>query len=75
MKETVYDKLVAMECQIDSHASDLYVKVTETSTKILWDFYPVRADFPGTFISNTDRTSWYTLPFCYSPWWRRRGME
>lgn len=58
--------------EIDSHESDLYLKVTPTSRKLIQQY-----DFKGNvtkFIDNIDHTFWYDIPFANSEWWEERGM-
>lgn len=69
----LYDALVAAmpADQIDHHESDLYVKCTEVSTKIIYEaeLSPV---MKSTFVDQITHTLWYDLAFCYSPYWEAR---
>ena len=53
--------------EIDNHASDLYVKVTETSKKVL-DEYEFK-DSITTFRSEIDHSLWYEVPFGYAEYY------
>ena len=52
-------------CDIDHHASDLYIRVTPESQALL-DRFQYR-HMVTTFIDNIDHVRWYDLPFCYNP--------
>lgn len=75
--KTLYQRLVeAMKPEdIDHHYSDLYVRVTADSKRIIDEFY---ADHPelhkhmqvSTFKSNIPpRVLWYDIAFAYNPFW------
>lgn len=51
---------------IDHHASDLYVRKTPESTKIINRLS--KKSLLSTFKSNIDGDIWYDLPFCYTPY-------
>lgn len=52
-------------CDIDHHASDLYLRVTPASTALVERFQ--YSHMVTRFIDNIDRVPWYNLPFCYCP--------
>lgn len=54
----------------DHHASDLYIKVTPATMRII-DRYEYRHDVT-TFRDQTDprRALWYDVPFAYLPYWQ-----
>lgn len=52
-------------CDIDHHASDLYIRVTPESKALLDRFQ--YSHMVTTFIDNIDHVRWYDLPFCYNP--------
>ena len=52
-------------CDIDHHASDLYIKVTPESRELIKRFQ--YSHMVTTFIDNIDHVPWYDLPFCYNP--------
>lgn len=81
MNETLYERLfkaIKLE-DIDHHASDLYVRVTDESTRIvqeyadeLYDELGVEFEF-STFHSNiSPHELWFDLPFEYTPYWYRK---
>ncbi len=60
-------KLVMPENEIDHHASDLYLKVTDTSTRLVNDY-----DFMenvSTFRDQIEGKLWYEIPFAFTPYW------
>lgn len=59
--------------QIDSHASDLYVKVTPASTAIVSDYQ--FKEHVTKFKDAIDGERWYDIPFAYLPWWAERGCR
>lgn len=48
---------------IDHHASDLYLKVTPETTRIINQLE--NKSLLTTFTDNIDNELWYELPFCY----------
>lgn len=65
---SLYYRLKHAGCELDSHESDLYVKASEESTKILKD----SGVSYTSFRSQIDNTLWYDVPFHYEPFWERR---
>lgn len=48
---------------IDHHSSDLYIRVTPESKKLVQEFqYP---HLVTTFIDNIEGVPWFDFPFCY----------
>ncbi len=66
---TVYQALLAAGVPLDHHESDLYVKVTPESTRLLLDY---RGTTAPTFIHQQTRDLWYDVPFAFDPWWAWR---
>lgn len=62
-------KLLPAE-DIDHHATDLYIRKTPESTKLINKMK--NKSLLSTFIDNIDHVVWYELPFCYSPAWEER---
>jgi len=54
----------------DHHASDLYIKVTPATTRII-DRYEYSSQV-SSFHDQTDprRALWYEIPFAYLPYWQ-----
>lgn len=52
-------------CDIDHHASDLYIRVTPESLSLINRFQ--YRHMVKTFVDNIDHVLWYDLPFCYDP--------
>lgn len=48
---------------IDHHASDLYLKVTPETTRIINQLD--NKSLLTTFTDNIDHELWYEIPFCY----------
>lgn len=46
----------------DEYSSDLYIRVTEESRKIIAELSP--KSLLSTFIDNIEHDQWYDLPFC-----------
>jgi hypothetical protein len=65
---SVYGQLQAAGVPLDSHESDLYVRVTPVSTGIL------RASTMGytVFVDRRTGALWYDVPFAFDPWWEAR---
>jgi hypothetical protein len=63
----LYQKFVDAGCEMDTHESDLYVKVTPESQAIV-DGYEYANTVP-TFISNIDQEKWFDIPFGNKPFW------
>ena len=73
----LYEALVAAmpADQIDHHESDLYVKVTDTSMKILHQSGLIRGHGYTTFVDQITKTLWYDIAFCYSPFWEEHARK
>ena len=54
---------------IDHHESDLYIRKTPESTKLINKMEHKACGLLTTFRSNiAPHDIWYELPFCYNPW-------
>ena len=71
MKKTIYKKAVALLAkeEIDNHESDLYLKKTEISFKLIKE-YKFKSSV-REFYSNIDHQLWYDIPFAYDPFWEK----
>lgn len=58
---------------IDHHTSDLYIKVTKESKKIIEILTP--KSLLSSFISQLDGCRWFDLPFCYNPIVNNGGIK
>lgn len=65
--QSIYEQMKALNIPMDHHASDLYVKVTPESQKIV-DAYKFKKQVT-TFIDNIDHKQWFDIPFAYDPFW------
>jgi len=68
MTQKLYYLLLEAGCELDNHESDLYIKVSPESTRII-DQSNLKFT---TFFSK--REKWYEIPFMYEPYWEaKRG--
>ena len=66
----LYNAILAAGIPHSSHESDLYIPVTEETTKLLAPY-----QFRGNvqmFNSNKDGKLWYDIPFAYMPYWEAK---
>jgi hypothetical protein len=63
----IYYQLKAAGVPMDNHESDLLVQMTPESTAIVNE-YEFKQNV-RTFHCQTDRTTWYEIPFAYLPYW------
>jgi hypothetical protein len=65
----IYDELKEAGAEMENHESDLYVKVTTQTTKIL-----VRYAYWANVRSFKDAAgqAWYDIPFAYKPFWETK---
>jgi len=64
--QSIYQKLVAAGCEVDSHESDLYAKATPDAVQL------TNGCGNRTFFVSHDGSQWLELPFAYDPWWEAR---
>lgn len=62
---TLYEELLAAQCQTENHESDLYVRTTPDAILIL----KRRKISYSLFISPADQELWAEVPFAYQPFW------
>lgn len=74
INQSLYHQLHAAGCQLDSHESDLYVKVTPESRRIVEAWQAKHGlSRARTFVSALDGGGvWYDIPFMFAPWWDAR---
>lgn len=70
-RKSIYEALKATGAPMDSHESDLYVKKTPETEKII-KTYKYR-DNVTTFSNQLNGGIWYDVPFAYQPWWDSRA--
>lgn len=70
----LYNALVAVlpPEYIDHHETDLYVKMTPESSKIISESGLIRGHGYTVFRDQITGTPWYDIAFAYSPAWERR---
>ena len=56
---------------IDHHESDLYIRVTPESKRLISRLQP--KSLLSTFIDNIDHDEWYELPFCYGDYFTKKS--
>ena len=66
----LYEKLVALSVEVDSHESDMYVPATEETSSLIeqYEFYNDVKIF-----ESKDGSKWFDLPFVYLPFWQSKG--
>jgi len=75
MKKTIYEQAVELmdQTEIDFYQSDLYLKRTETSQRLV-DEYKFKGNVK-IFTSQIDKRFWYEIPFGYDPYWKARNPK
>lgn len=56
--------------EISNHESDLYLKVTQVSEKLIAEY-----EFKGSvrkFFSKVDKSYWFDIPFAFNPFWNKK---
>jgi hypothetical protein len=73
--ETIYQKAVRLMQpeEIGSHESDLHLKVTEVSQRLV-DDYKFKT-IVERFISQIDGTAWFDIPFAFDPFRETKTKE
>ena len=65
----LYDELKEAGAVIDNHKSDLYVKKTDVTDKILSNWTKQTGFKYGAFRSEGE--TWFEVPFMFKPFWDR----
>lgn len=65
--DPIYPKLKAINATMDNHESDLYVKITPGTKRLIDDYRPIGVTY---FYSEGER--WADIPFSYLPYWESR---
>lgn len=67
---TLYEELIAADCQVEGHNSDLRVKVTPESRRIVKAHCGVGKLFRvSIFCCQITEEAWYEVAFAYDPFW------
>ena len=66
--DSIFAEVVSLGIPYDNHATDLYIPVTDQTTRLLKK-YGIKAD---KFKSNIDGKIWYDVPFAYDPEWENK---
>lgn len=71
MKKSIYRQAVEQMDQndIDFHQSDLYLKVTQASERLVSE-YEFKQNVKR-FTSNIDKKQWFDIPFAFDPCWNQ----
>lgn len=69
--KNVYEALVEAGCEIANYESDLHVKYTELSSKILAQYGHTH----NMFKSAIDGSAWFDVPFQYAPYWEAKSKS
>ena len=67
---SIYTELKAINAPIDNHYSDLYVRITNETSKII-EKYGFKNNVTR-FRSNLTGQMWYDIPFAFDPYWEKR---
>lgn len=68
MEESLYEELKATGLKIDHHCSDLYIKVTPETTRIINKF----KYYKDQFVCNLDGKLKYDVFGAYAPYWDKQ---
>jgi hypothetical protein len=68
--KSIYQEMKDLGVQINNHYSDLYVPVTEETTRIV-NTHRAKGHRVTKFICNITHTPWYDIPFAFEPYWQK----
>ncbi len=68
----IYEEVVRLGLEHGNHESDLLVKVTPESKKLV-DAYEFKCNVK-MFSSQIDGSTWFDIPFAYTPVWEKRAQ-
>lgn len=73
--KTIYSQAVEKipSSEIGSHQSDLYLKQTDESDKLIKN-YEFKSNVT-IFRCQTDGSPWYEIPFAYDPFWSKLNRQ
>lgn len=66
---SLYQDCVQRGIPVQSHASDLYIPVTEETRALL----KTHGKTATTFTNQVEGGLWYDVPFAFEPWWEAKG--
>lgn len=69
----IYTEAKKLGIPMDSHESDLYLKVTPESTELVKKYD--KNGIANRFTSQIDFTAWYDLPFMFTPFWENKQRK
>jgi hypothetical protein len=67
---SVYEECLTAGVEISHHYSDLYVPVTEKTTKILESHNILGTSLVSLFMHQQHNEPWYDIAFAYLPYWQ-----
>lgn len=71
-EKSLYDILVENAIQIDHYESDLYVRDTVNSRRLIGEFEDTTHHTLTKYrFRGDDGNVWWDIPFMYSPFWRK----
>jgi hypothetical protein len=73
MFNNLWERVKAAGIPFDSHATDLYIPVTEETRKLIADYE--HKSIVTTFVSNIDKKLWFDIPFAYIPAWEAKSRN
>jgi hypothetical protein len=68
--DNIYTEAKRLGIPMDSHESDLYLKVTPESSELVKKYD--RNKIAKQFTNQIDHTLWYDLPFMFAPFWENK---
>ena len=71
MDKSLYQTLLDAGVKVENRYSDLMFPMNEQTTAILSNF-PEEKKISTTFLDNVSHTTWYEVPFAYTPYWEKR---
>lgn len=72
-KISIYEEAKRRNIPMSQHESDLYLKVTSDSTRLIND-YEFKCNVT-TFYNTNDGSRWYDIPFAYDPFWNKPFLK
>lgn len=72
MDNSIYNMAVKnMELsEISNHESDLYLKVTQVSEKLIAEYEFKKS--VRMFFNQVDKCYWFDIPFAFEPFWNKK---
>jgi hypothetical protein len=68
--KSIYEQAIELGLDIKHHETDLYLKDTPETRKLLKD-YEFKVNVTS-FVSQIDECFWFDIPFAYDPIWNKK---